>query len=111
MNEAVSTLSELSPLAAVVLIAGVLASVFTQLVKQPWWPQGRTQLVAVAASVVLGVVAYVVSGVAVGVPDSAVAAVSSGVLFIAGVAVMSRAVYAVMGHALPSREGATHRRS
>lgn len=105
MNEAVATLSELSPLAAVVIIAGVLTSVFTQLVKRPWWSQGRTQLVAVAASVVLGGAAYIVSGVAVGVPDSIVGTVSSAVLIIAGVAVMSRAVYAVLGHALPARDG------
>lgn len=105
MNEAVATLSELSPLAAIVIIAGVAASVLTQLVKRPWWPQGRTQLVAVAVSVALGAAAYVVSGVAVGVPESAVDAVSAAVLIIAGVAVMARAVYSVVGHALPSRDG------
>lgn len=110
MNEAVATLSELSPLAAVVIIAGVLASVFTQLVKRPWWSQGRTQLVAVAASVVLGGAAYIVSGVAVGVPESVVGTVSSAVLIIAGVAVMSRAVYAVLGHALPARDGSSQLR-
>ena len=103
MNDSVELLADLSPMAAVVVIAGVLASVITQLVKRPEWTAGRAQLVAVALSALLGVAAYIVSGFAVGVPDSVVDVVTSAVLIIAGVAVMSRAAYAVIGHALPTR--------
>lgn len=106
MDEALAQIAGLSPLAAVVVLTGLAASIVTQLVKRPGWSKGRVQVIALVVSVVLGVLAYVVSGVATVFPASAVDAVSTGVVVAAGVAVMSRAAYALIGHAMPGGDDA-----
>jgi multisubunit Na+/H+ antiporter MnhB subunit len=101
MIETIQTVSELSPIAAIVILAGVAATILTQIAKRPGWTAARSQTVALAVSVVLGLVAYVVSGVATVFPDSFVDVVSTAVVVIAGVALMSRAAYALLGRAVP----------
>lgn len=109
MTEAITTLTDLSPLAAVVIIAGVLASISTQVAKRGAWSKGTVELVAVAISVVLGLTAYIVAGVSGVFPASLVSGVSTAAVVIAGVAVTSRAVYALIGHAVPDAKAQTHR--
>ena len=64
MTEAIETISSLSPLAAVVIIAGVAAMALTQAAKQPSMTKARVQALSVGVSIVLGTIAYIVSGVA-----------------------------------------------
>ena len=106
MTEAIETISTLSPLAAVVIIAGVAAMALTQAAKQPSMTKGRTQALAVGVSVVLGTLAYIVSGVAAVFPPTVVEAVSTGVVVVAGVALTSRAAYSLLGRAIP--DGTEH---
>lgn len=101
MNEAIQSLADLSPLAAIVIIAGVAATVLTQVAKRSRWTKGQTEAVALGISGVLGVAAYIVSGLTGVFPASFVEAVSTGLVIIAGVAVTSRAAYALLGHAIP----------
>lgn len=101
MNDELAQVADLSPLAAVVIIAGVAASAITQWTKRPSWSKQRAQVVAIVIAVVLGAVAYIVAGVAGVFPPSVVEAVSTGVVVIAGVAIMSRAAYSLIGHAIP----------
>lgn len=101
MTEELALLAELSPLAAVVIIGGIAASALTQWAKRPSWTKGRAQTVALGIAVVLGVVAYIVAGVATVFPPSVVEVVSTGVVVVAGVAIMSRGAYALIGHAIP----------
>lgn len=101
MTETIQTVSELTPIAAIIIIAGVAATVLTQITKRPGWTAARSQAAALAVSVVLGLLAYVVSGVATVFPGSFVEIVSTAVVVIAGVALMSRAAYALLGRAVP----------
>lgn len=101
MTEAIETISSLSPLAAVVIIAGVASMALTQAAKQPSMTKARTQALAVGISAVLGTLAYIVSGVATVFPDTVVQAVSTGVVVVAGVALTSRAAYNLLGRAIP----------
>lgn len=93
-------LAELSPIPALVVIAGVCATALTQLAKQPGWTKARVQRVALGISVVLGALAYVLSGAAA-LPETFVQAVATLVLVVAGVAIASRAAYSLLGHAIP----------
>ena len=101
MNDALETIAGLTPLGAVMVLGGVAATALTQAAKRPGWTKARTERVAVGIAVVIGTVAYVVSGLATVFPPSAVEVVSTGVVLVAGVAVMSRAAYAMLGHAIP----------
>lgn len=101
MTETIQTVSELTPIAAIIILAGVAATILTQIAKRPGWTKARSQAAALAVSIVLGLVAYVVSGVATVFPDSLVEVVSTAVVVIAGVALMSRAAYALLGRAVP----------
>ncbi|MGO2312294.1 MAG: hypothetical protein ACTH6A_09740 [Brachybacterium tyrofermentans] len=101
MTEAIQTVSELSPLAAVVVIAGLAATIITQVAKRPGMTKGRAQLLAAGVSVVLGAAAYIVSGIAGVFPPNVVEAVSTGVIVIAAVALTSRAAYSIVGRAIP----------
>lgn len=108
MTEAIQTVSELSPLAAIVVIAGLAATIITQVAKRPGMTKGRAQLLAAGVSVVLGAAAYIVSGIAGVFPASVVEVVSTGVIVIAAVALTSRAAYSIVGRAIPDgREGLT----
>ena len=106
MTEAIETISTLSPLAAVVILAGVAAMALTQAAKQPSMTKGRVQALSVGVSVVLGTLAYIVSGVAAVFPPTVVEAVSTGVVVVAGVALTSRAAYSLLGRAIP--DGVEH---
>lgn len=113
MTEAIETISSLSPLAAVVIIAGVAAMALTQAAKQPTMTKGRVQALSVGVSIVLGTLAYIVSGVAAVFPPTVVEAVSTGVVVVAGVALTSRAAYSLLGRAIPdgteqARSGHVH---
>lgn len=101
MIETIQTIAELTPIAAIIIIAGVASTILTQIAKRPAWTAARSQAAALAVSVVLGLVAYVVSGVATVFPDSFVEVVSTAVVVIAGVALMSRAAYGLLGRAVP----------
>lgn len=101
MTEAIQSISELSPLAAVIVIAGVAATILTQLAKQPGWSRARAQGAAVGVSVVLGTIGYIVSGVTGVFPPSVVEVVSTGVMVVAAVALTSRAAYSLLGRAIP----------
>lgn len=101
MTEELALVAELSPLAAVVIIAGVAASALTQWAKRPSWTKARAQGVALVIAVVVGLLAYIVAGVASVFPASFVDTVSTAVVVIAGVAIMSRGAYALLGHAIP----------
>lgn len=101
MNDALETIAGLTPLGAVMVLGGVAATALTQAAKRPGWTKACTERVAVGIAVVIGTVAYVVSGLATVFPPSAVEVVSTGVVLVAGVAVMSRAAYAMLGHAIP----------
>lgn len=101
MIETIQTVSELTPIAAIIILAGVAATILTQIAKRPTWTAARSQVAALAVSVVLGVLAYVVSGIATVFPDSFVEVVSTAVVVIAGVALMSRAAYGLLGRAVP----------
>lgn len=101
MNEELALLAELSPLAAVVIIAGVAASALTQWAKRPSWTKARAQGVALVIALVVGLLAYIVAGVASVFPASFVDVVSTAAVVIAGVAVMSRGAYSLIGHAIP----------
>ncbi|MCW1803887.1 hypothetical protein [Brachybacterium squillarum] len=101
MTDAIQTVSELSPLAAIIVIAGVAATIITQVAKQPGISKARAQALAGAVSVVLGLAAYIVSGVAGVFPSSVVEVVSTGVIVVAAVAVTSRAAYSILGRAIP----------
>ncbi|MFE7605791.1 hypothetical protein ACFU1Q_11575 [Brachybacterium paraconglomeratum] len=101
MIDTIQTVAELTPIAAIIILAGVAATILTQIAKRPGWTAARSQAAALAVSVVLGLVAYVVSGVATVFPDSFVEVVSTAVVVIAGVALMSRAAYALLGRAVP----------
>lgn len=101
MTEAIQTVSELSPLAAIVVIAGLAATIITQVAKRPGMTKGRAQLLAAGVSVVLGAAAYIVSGIAGVFPPSVVEVVSTGVIVIAAVALTSRAAYSIVGRAIP----------
>lgn len=101
MNDALETIAGLTPLGAVMVLGGVAATALTQAAKRPGWTKARTERVAVGIAVVIGTVGYVVSGIATVFPPSAVEVVSTGVVLVAGVAVMSRAAYAMLGHAIP----------
>lgn len=101
MTETIQTAAELTPIAAIIIIAGVAATILTQVAKRPDWTAARSQAAALAVSIALGVLAYVVSGIATVFPDSLVEAVSTAVVVIAGVALMSRAAYALLGRAVP----------
>lgn len=111
MNESIAAVGALTPMAAIVIIAGVASMALTQWAKQAHWSKARTQLVAVTLSTILGAVAYIVSGVAVGIPPGLVDAASMLVLMIAGVAVMARAAYAILGRVIPdgTERTPTHR--
>lgn len=106
MTEAIETISTLSPIAAVVIIAGVAAMALTQAAKQPTMTKARTQALAVGISAVLGTLAYIVSGVATVFPDTVVQAVSTGVVVVAAVAITSRVAYGMVGRAIP--DGTEH---
>lgn len=106
MTEAIETISTLSPLAAVVILAGVAAMALTQAAKQPTMTKGRVQALAIGVSVVLGTLAYIVSGVATVFPTGVVEVVSTGVVVVAGVALTSRAAYSLLGRAIP--DGTEH---
>ena len=106
MTEAIETISSLSPLAAVVIIAGVAAMAITQAAKQPSMTKARVQALSVGVSIVLGTIAYIVSGVAAVFPPTVVEAVSTGVVVVAGVALTSRAAYSLLGRAIP--DGTEH---
>lgn len=101
MTEAIQTVSELSPLAAIVVIAGLAATIITQVAKRPGMTKARAQLLAAGVSVVLGAAAYIVSGIAGVFPPSVVETVSTGVIVIAAVALTSRAAYSIVGRAIP----------
>lgn len=101
MNDALTAIADLTPIAAVVIIAGVAASALTQWAKRPGWTKQHAQRIALGIAVGVGVLAYVVSGVATVFPASVVEVVSTGVVTVAGVAIMSRAAYAIIGHAMP----------
>lgn len=106
MTEAIQAVAELSPLAAIVIIAGVAATIITQAVKKKYMTKQRAQLVALIVSIVVGTLAYIVSGVAGVFPASFVGVVSTAVVVIAAVALTSRAAYAILGRAIPDgREG------
>ena len=106
MTEAIETVATLSPLAAVVIIAGVAAMALTQAAKQPSMTKARVQALSVGVSIVLGTIAYIVSGVAAVFPPTVVEAVSTGVVVVAGVALTSRAAYSLLGRAIP--DGVEH---
>ncbi|MFE5777066.1 hypothetical protein [Brachybacterium sp. NPDC056505] len=101
MSEALASLADMSPIGAVVVLLGVVASVLTQIAKRAHWSSGTTQLVAVGIAVVLGLVAAIVSGVVAGIPGGLADVVSTGVVIVAAVAVASRAAYAIIGKAVP----------
>lgn len=108
MTEAIQTVSELSPLAAIVIIAGLAATIITQVAKRPGMTKARAQLLAAGISIVLGAAAYIVSGIAGVFPPSVVEVVSTGVIVIAAVALTSRAAYSIVGRAIPDgRESLT----
>jgi hypothetical protein len=110
MTDAITTIQELTPLGAIIVLAGIVSSICTQVAKRAHWTKGQTEVVALVMSAVLGAVAYIVSGVALGLPDGLVQTVSTVVLTIAGVAVASRFVYGMIGHAVPDgTEKHTHR--
>ena len=100
MNDTITEVAALTPVAAMLVIAAVASTVITQLAKRPGATRRQTQTMALTVSTVLGAIAYVISGVAVGVPASVVDVVSSVVVFIAGVVLMARAIYAVLGYAV-----------
>lgn len=101
MSEALASLADMSPIAAVVVILGVVASVLVQIAKRAHWSKSTTQLVAVGIAVVLGLVAVIVSGVVAGIPGGLTDKVSVAVVIVAAVAVASRAAYAIIGQAIP----------
>lgn len=102
MTEAIASIQALTPLGAVIVLAGVLSSVLTQVLKRPGMTSARRQIVSVTSAVLLGMVAYVVVlGTTAGLPATAVEAISTGVVIVAGVALMSRAAYALIGRAIP----------
>lgn len=101
MNDALAALTDLTPIAAIVIIAGVMATILTQLAKRPSWGPQRAQLLAIGISIVLGLAAYIVSGLTTVFPTTLVEAVSTAVIVIAGVAVASRVAYTLVGRAVP----------
>ncbi|WP_152353339.1 hypothetical protein [Brachybacterium subflavum] len=101
MSEALASLADMSPIGAVVVILGVVASVLVQVAKRAHWSKSTTQLVAVGIATVLGIVAVIVSGVVVGIPGGLTDKVSVAVVIVAAVAVASRAAYAIIGQAIP----------
>ena len=107
MTEAIASLTDLTPIGAVLVIASLLAVGITQTAKQQAWSKARTQLVAAAVAGILGLLAAVVLGLITGIPDSIVQVVSSILLSIAAVLVLARALYAALGYVLP--DGTTDR--
>lgn len=108
MTEAITQIQALTPLGAIIILAGVAASILTQVLKQPGMTKGRRQLVSITSAVVLGIIAYVVLlGTGAGIPATWVEALSTGVVIIAGVALMSRAAYALLGRTVPDGGTAT----
>lgn len=101
MNDAIASLSDLTPVGAVLVIASLLSVAITQAAKQQSWSKSRTQLVAAGVAGVLGLAAAVVLGLIGGIPDSIVQIVSSILLSVAAVLVLARALYGVLGYAIP----------
>lgn len=101
MTEAIESVADLSPLAAIVVIAGLAAMIITQGVKRTYWTKGQAEVAALVVSAVIGLTAYIVSGLAGVFPPSVVEAVSTAVVVIAAVALTSRAAYAIVGRAIP----------
>ena len=101
MTEAIQTVSELSPLAAIIVIAGVAATIITQVAKQPGISKASAHALAGVVSVAHGLAADIVSGVAGVFPSSVVEVVSTGVIVVTAVAVTSRAAYSILGRAIP----------
>lgn len=107
MTEAIATLTDLTPIGAVLVIASLLAVGITQAAKQQSWTKALTQLVAAGVAGILGLLAAIVLGLIAGIPDSIVQVVSSILLSIAAVLVLARALYGVLGHAIPDGKPTT----
>ncbi len=83
------------------IIAGIAATILTQLLKQKTMDARTAQAVALLVSVVLGAAAVIVSGVTGVMPASLVEFVSTAVIIIAAVASCSRAAYSLLGRVIP----------
>lgn len=101
MTEAIDSLTDLTPIGAVLVIASLLSVAITQAAKQQAWTKQRTQLVAANVAGILGLLAAVVLGLIAGIPDSIIQVVSSILLSIAAVLVLARALYGVLGYVIP----------
>ena len=101
MNEAIESLSALTPAGAIIVIASLAQVALTQVAKRPGWSKQRTQLVAVIIAAVLGSVAALVLGLVVGVPDGVVRSASAVLMSIASVATLGRFLYSVVGYVIP----------
>ncbi|WP_193118378.1 hypothetical protein [Brachybacterium tyrofermentans] len=101
MTEAIASLTDLTPIGAVLVIASILTVGITQLAKQQQWSKARTQQVAAAVATVLGALAALVLGLIGGIPDSVIQIISSALLSIAAVAVLAKALYGVLGYVIP----------
>lgn len=101
MTEAIASLTDLTPIGAVLVLASILTVGITQLAKQQQWSKARTQKVAAAVAAVLGALAALVLGLIAGIPDSVVQIISSALLSIAAVAVLAKALYGVLGYVIP----------
>lgn len=101
MTEAIASLTDLSPIGAVLVIAALAQVGITQIAKQQSWTKARTQAVAAGVAGILGLLAAVVLGLITGVPDSIVKIVSAILLSIAAVAVLGKALYSVLGYVIP----------